>query len=150
MKLDFSRIEFDHLLWDEAWVKWDEDGVDSVLGGDKQSTLDLKWTLKRLFEYSTTGAETSLDRAGQFGMFPVLPQRDFNFWILEKCSEHGLCGMGYWYIFFSKFKYLTVYDSYHVWLIKLCRSMLLFRFLPIRISDRYAFIYNWNIYQWNN
>lgn len=135
MKLDFSRIEFDHLLWDEAWVKWDEDGVDSVLGGDKQSTLDLKWTLKRLFEYSTTGAETSLDRAGQFGMFSVLPQRDLNF---------------FKYIFFSKFKYLTVYDSYHVWLIKLCRSMLLFRFLPIRISDRYAFIYNWNIYQWNN
>ena len=75
MKLDFSRTEFDHLLWDEAWVKYDEDAVELVLGVGKQSNLDLKWTLKRLFEYSTTGAETSLDRAGQFGMFSVLTQQ---------------------------------------------------------------------------
>ena len=31
MKLDFSRTEFDHLLWDEAWVKYDENAVELVL-----------------------------------------------------------------------------------------------------------------------
>ena len=48
MKLDFSRTEFDHLLWDEAWVKWNEDGVELVLGVDKQSTLDFTWTWNEL------------------------------------------------------------------------------------------------------
>ena len=46
--------------------------------------------------------------------------------------------------------YMTPYMMVHIWLSILFRSMLLFRFLPIGIFDRDAFIYNWNIYQWNN
>ena len=126
MKLDFSRAEFGEwdccrsrtirmirFLWFGWFCKWSF------------------WTLWRLFEYSTTGPETSLDRAGQFGkhsLEPLAPEfKPVGIPITLRHRESVGDNQG---------KAILIIILY-------------FRFLSFGISDSNAVIYYWNIHQRN-